>query len=274
MNIGKSGASHADWAISLGIFLVYILSMLMIIQPGAQPIYKEDRLLKIAKDNYKNSTSYSFYKTPLIIDTADLDFAGADTYTVRVEGDLPFAGDGNDFAVAIGVDGNLVPLDNFEIVLADGADRIVFISSVAVGKNTFYVISNARAVGVPDGYPDRGTVLPTDSYISDARLNFTLVFGSTEVLTGVDEAQLTAGSVVCAIPGHYAALKEAWAYPASKDFVTFYAGGSSPRYTALNEVCNQSQPYEQASVFVEEWATRLVNKTGVTEPIRMVVRVW
>ncbi len=279
MNINKRGASHADWAISLGIFLVYILSMLMIIQPGAQPIYKEDRLLKIAKDNYKADTDYRFYKTPLIIDTTDKDFAGAGAYTVRIEGDLPFSGDGNDFGVAAeDADGNLVPLDNFEIVLSETADdRIIFINNVESGRNAFYVISNAKAAGEPDTY-ERIAVPPTDSYISDARNNFTLIFGSTEVLIGVDEAQLAGGAVVCSTPEDYADMKEAWAYPAGKDFATFYADGSSPRYSALIDVCNMAEPYEQASVFVEEWAARVFGtadgKYGNTQPIRMVVRVW
>lgn len=270
MNTGKRGASHADWAISLGIFLVYILSMLIIIQPGAQPIYKEERLLKIAKDNYKADTEYIFYKTPIIIDTAGMDFAGEGTYAVRLDGDLPFSGDGNEFAVATMVGGALVPVGNFEIVLGAGG-RILFNGLVSPGKNTFYVISNARAVGDADTY---GRLPASGTEISEAKGNFTLIFGSTEVLAGVDEAQLTSGTIRCSSAEQYTALKGAWDYPSGKDFVTFYAEGSSPRYPALIDVCNQAEPFEQASVFVEEWAANKLDKLGNAEPVRMVVRVW
>lgn len=287
VNINKKGASHADWAISLGIFLLYILSMLMIIQPGVQPIYKEDRLLKIAKDNYMAMTEYRFYKTPVVIDTTGMAFAGPGSYMVTINGDMPFAGDENTYAIT-GADG--VPLDRFYISFAVG--KISFDANILAGRNTFYVISNSRAFGDPQAYSRASPAAATEISNNAAPLaNFTSHFGTTEILAGVDEEPLmtdvnTAGGVLCGDDdAQYVALKRLWAYPAGKEFTTYYTTTASPRYTAADVVgiCDQTEPYEQANVFVEEWATRLFQTSddpavggryGNTMPIRMGVKVW
>ena len=295
--MNKRGASHADWAISLGIFLLYILSMLMIIQPGVEPFYREDQLLKIATDNFKENTAYSFYKTPLIINTAavGVDFAGPGSYMITLKDVFPFSGDVNYYAIT---DALGVPLPNFKIV--DDWSEISFDSAIIAGENRFYLISNKPAIGYPDIY---SRDVPTGSpEISDDTVslpehptaNFTLIIGSTEATYGVSEALLARnvndGGANCMLPeseieDNYVTLKGMWKYPRSKDLSLYYVDGSSPQYelAALQNVCIASQPYAQANVFVEEWATRMFKASenpaiggryGKSNPIRMGVKVW
>ncbi|MFH1066040.1 MAG: hypothetical protein V1734_06040 [Nanoarchaeota archaeon] len=292
--MNKRGASHADWAISLGIFLLYILSMLMIIQPGVEPFYREDQLLKIATENFKENTAYSFYKTPLIIDTNGMQLTVPADYLVQLNVQLPFSGENvNNYAIT---NGDLDILKKFNI--EEGWSSVSFNAVIESNQvYTFYMISNKKADGSSDEYIGPGIrEPPSGTIISDTALptaNFTLTIGSTEALYGVSQALLAqevslpdSKGVSCQTgtaeeqEDKYNDLKTIWKYPRSKDFVAYYVDGSSPQYeiTDLHDICVAAEPYEQANVFVEEWATRMFTtangKTGEANPIRMGVKVW
>jgi hypothetical protein len=211
-------------------------------------------------------------------------------YMVTLNDVFPFSGDVNFYAVT---DALGVPLPNFKIV--EGWTQISFDAFINnAGENRFYIISNKPAIGTSDTYSRN---VPTGSpEISDTAVptaNFTLTIGSTEALYGVSETLLKQEVSLPDYKGvscqtgtaeeqedKYNDLKTIWSYPKSKDFTTYYVEGSSPQYTIdkFHGICNQTQPYEQANVFVEEWATRMFTtangKTGEINPIRMGVKVW
>lgn len=283
----KRGANHADWAISLGIFLLYILSMMMIIQPGVQPFYKEDELLKVVTENYKAYTSFVFYKTPIIIDTTDTATV-AGTYTVTINGPLPFSGSINSYAV-IDSEGNKMPL-----YIADGFASMSFDAPIIKGINLFYIISNKLGDGTSIEYQRDS---PAFSSVIENDVGYILTIGSTETLQGVSDALMVreVDDESSPLPGvncedtnaeqkqiKYEMLKRVWGFPRSKDFLIFYTDTASAQYATENiqPVCMAAVPYEQANVVVEEWATRMFvpngdgEYMGETQPIRMVARVW
>ena len=53
--MSKKGSTHVDWAISMGIFLTYILTMFILIQPGIEPIQKNDQLIEGANAKIENA---------------------------------------------------------------------------------------------------------------------------------------------------------------------------------------------------------------------------
>lgn len=282
----KKGASQADWAISLGIFLLYVLSMMMIIQPGAAPIYKEDKLLVVVKDSYKSDTAYTYYKTPafIVLNPSPDGFKDGGDLTITFKGDLPFSGDGNNYGIT---DASGTEIRNVWISLSDvpGEDIISFDSFINSAL-TFYIISNKRADGMSDSY-EVGRSLPvnpaeiSDEITADHPVkNFTVTFGSTESMTGVDGRQLTTNvpdGVKCEDEDTYSlVLKNKWSFPGSKDFNIYYVGTSDPKYSAadVTDVCSQAVPYAQASVFTEEWATNIIDQYGAVTAIRMGVKVW
>ncbi|MDD4878156.1 MAG: hypothetical protein PHO02_03915 [Candidatus Nanoarchaeia archaeon] len=302
----KKGASHADWAVSLGIFLLYILSMLMLIQPGVQPFYKNDELLNVVTENYKNETSFVFYKTPLVIDTIKGDFTPESMeYLVTINAAFPFSGLPNDYAIT-GED--MVPLENFYI--ANDWSVVRFKAPITdTPDNKFYIINNKLADGSSKSYLDRGDASPgsgleiSNSDIAPHTPNFTLIIGSTETLQGVSadllERDVDDGGINCldadetAHERKYNAIKGQWGFPRSKDFIVLYSNIASAQYNPTDydsvenptgniiPVCRYELPYEQASVVVEEWATRMFvpneisgEYLGETKPIRMVVWLW
>lgn len=48
----KKGSIHVDWVISMGIFLVYLIALLILIKPSYKPSYEEDVLTTMIKDEF------------------------------------------------------------------------------------------------------------------------------------------------------------------------------------------------------------------------------
>lgn len=74
----------------------------------------------------------------------------------------------------------------------------------------------------------------------------------------------------------YTVLKEEWHYPLNKEFQIFMVPKSEPRYTLdeIYDVCNQTEPFAQANVFVQERIDVTVDKLGNRKPVRINMRVW
>ena len=61
------GATHIEWVISMGIFLVFIISLFTFLKPGYKQPFASDTLLKILEDNFNNEVYWTIKSTPLII---------------------------------------------------------------------------------------------------------------------------------------------------------------------------------------------------------------
>jgi hypothetical protein len=67
--MNKRGASHTDWAISMAIFIVYILLMIIFLKPGVAAIYKPEGLMQLVETNFFDETNWVVRETWLDIDT-------------------------------------------------------------------------------------------------------------------------------------------------------------------------------------------------------------
>src|SRR3989338_4848371 len=65
--MNKRGASHTDWAISMAIFIMYILLLIIFLKPGVAPIYKPEGLMQLVEDNFFEETSWVVRETWLDI---------------------------------------------------------------------------------------------------------------------------------------------------------------------------------------------------------------
>ncbi|MEK6937170.1 MAG: hypothetical protein AABW58_03815 [Nanoarchaeota archaeon] len=54
--IGKRGGIHVDWAISMGLFLVYVILLFIVIKPGSYPIHKPESLFTIVENTFLSNT--------------------------------------------------------------------------------------------------------------------------------------------------------------------------------------------------------------------------
>ncbi len=85
----KKGATHVDWAISMGIFLVYVMLMLIFLRPASQPTYSGNTLLDTIYSGLKDDTTYTVQRGYLIITPTNLDNIPHDSegrYNIRIKG--------------------------------------------------------------------------------------------------------------------------------------------------------------------------------------------
>lgn len=65
----KKGSSHVDWAISMGLFIVFVMLALIFLKPGTEPIYQGDTLLKIVRTQLETNSQYFVEKQLLSINS-------------------------------------------------------------------------------------------------------------------------------------------------------------------------------------------------------------
>lgn len=69
--MNKKAASYVDWAISIAIFLTYILTIFLFIKPGYTPLYTKE-ILSIVKENFEKDTYWTIKKIPLFVEKCKL----------------------------------------------------------------------------------------------------------------------------------------------------------------------------------------------------------
>lgn len=272
----KKGATHADWAVSLGIFLIYILSLFILIQPGIEPIFRNENLIKIAESSFFNETRLTIEKTPLIFRPIEIESGGE--YIAEIEDNIPFSGEDLDLSDFYVTDDQGNPLP-FDMSFGEGNTIVnqIRVSALFSTNNptTVYIYYSTDAYELPPQLPAVAVIgeeLP--------RLNFTRTFGSMEVMSGINKNIISVNPLsinfLCTTPEEYSLLKEQWNYPSNKDFQIFMISTPNPRYTLedINNVCSQAQPFEQASVFVQERVDTTLDRFGNREPLRINLRVW
>ena|SRR3989338_73902 len=301
----KRGSTHADWAISLGIFLVYTLSLFLLIQPGVEPVFRNENLVKIVEDSFVGDTRLVIEKTPIIFTPIEIipenpeqnNFAAEIAENIPINTAVGF--DITDFSIR---DSNNIALPFEMDIQGNTITRIRVQANFSSTETTnLYLLYSPRAPGQQIDIYGQPTA-PSGIIISENsrriegenRNNFTRIFGSTEVLSGINSNIISISQEVnppivetvnfpynplesfpCD-PLEYTALKEQWNYPINKDFQIFVIPITNPRYTAeqMNNVCNQAQPYEQANVFVQDRIDNTLDFDGNKEPLRISMRVW
>jgi len=273
----KQGATHADWAISLGLFLIYILTMFMILQPGIQPVYKETQLLDNMESTITERAPFILTKTPLVIKTQELDSSGI--YQIRITSELPLEKDGNKAAV-FSEDG--IYEDNARI--DSSTNTLKFEAFINIGINKFWVYEIIVPDKNGDDYNYENYFNSDEKEISNSENNFTFTFGAPEIIKGIDWTQFisevrTQEGFSCSGPDaneDYSILKNILNYPINKEFILQVIEYPNPRYSLedMQDICHVENPFEQTSVFTREWISYKLNKYGDKEPIRMHVKIW
>lgn len=58
---------HVDWALSMGIFLLYLIGLFILLRPGITPVYDSSGILQILETNLMNNITYEVREIPIII---------------------------------------------------------------------------------------------------------------------------------------------------------------------------------------------------------------
>jgi len=254
MMLGKKG-SHADWVISLGIFIVYLMTMFTIIKPGIEQPYRNEVLMDIVEKNFEDSIFYNITKIPLYASIS----GNGDYLSVT----LPYSFNFGDVKVVDsgGVE-KYITLTNRELAICNGFDA----------ANGFYKYTIYYSVGKYS--PEECDI----STLSEATVS-SKSLGTIEFLTGIDEDLLDSfNENFCENKDMYEDLKEEWKFPSVKDFKILVVKGEKYDPNKIVNICNGDEkfakPYKQADVFVKEKKSWILNSDGTKEPVILHYEVW
>ena len=72
------GQIHTEWVISLGIFLLYVLGMIIFIKPGYVSYYGEKDLINIVENGFKEKYYWNVKKVPLFVEECNCPTDGSE----------------------------------------------------------------------------------------------------------------------------------------------------------------------------------------------------
>ncbi len=253
------GNIHTDWAISMGIFLVAILTLFIFLKPGVQPIYKETVLLDIIEQEFLSNTTWTVKQLPLFITTLT-DNTNNDPKINLIMRNWLYSS----CKTTSGTTGILTATCTGNTAIIDcmpgedckrGNALLIFYPNAATPKNI-----QEPELDETFCKDDNGAI--TDTARCDIQL------GSTEDVQGINNAWLQA---LKNLPtnGGYEQLKRDWKFPLQKNFALYQVDNQGNENFILG-----GDTFNQKNVFVRELTYWILSTTGDRTPITISFRVW
>ena len=257
------GTSQVDWAISVGIFLIYTIGLIIFLRPGLQPAMENNILISIIQNSLKEEVYAIVQKTPLFINTSSQtipDFTPPDTgnYQIEINDPLLFEGNKDDFAL---LDKN----NNFLNFRLTDEKKLRFDGFVEKDElNLFWLLYYKD-----HNYQNNNPSLPGGKYAIKNNENFTYGYGVAEGTVGIDYKNLIG------IEQDINILKNRWNFPESKDFSIILANTTKKQYTQNDVIFsyNMKESLDQSDVFVKEWRDWIISNKGELYGITLNLRV-
>lgn len=212
--MNRRGATHVDWAVSMGLFIIYIISFLLFFAPGGESFYKQDVLTGIVRGGFEDTVYYDVEKTLLVIKITELTNPGEHDYKATIyfddsQNSWPFSDDKKEQDFALLKEDEYV---DFELDLGVNPNELSFEwdGFYLDDSYSFWLLySNGT------NYADKGDFsTPSGAEISFNDGNFTYTFGITEQIRGINYDKLQGLDVAYV----YDDLKDEWNYPKNKEF--------------------------------------------------------
>ncbi|MDP2909194.1 MAG: hypothetical protein Q8N77_05290 [Nanoarchaeota archaeon] len=304
----KKGASHVDWAIGTGLFVVFIMLTLIALRPGTEPIYKGDVLLKIIEDGLEGDTNYTIEKQLLSINSLascttdkckirirEASKKGLNSKWVKDAASRSYVAMINDSQTKYNEETITFDVENEYCCASDcgsyydedckpGGNVYVldFKTYLKPGKNVFYLLySDDFTYGTYTGVFNDLTDTPPPWTCSECVLdgyNLTYELGVAETYHGISEEKLHNLEDV-----DYNTLKTSWKIPQDKEFritiTNLTAYKPYKELIAYKEGINflkegTTQAPTGVSVFVKEWSDWVLTPEGRFEPVKIHVELW
>ena len=247
----KRGATHIDWVVGMGIFIMYILLLLVWIKPGYKPVFEEGSLINIVKKHIEEDLSVEVGKTLLILDGCS---AAGNKETITL----------SDFISG-------VTDDEFDVFKVLDGTRASYKGSATIGlydsslKNEYWVVWSNSFIdygdydpgGLLDGLPEDATCVAS--------------IGQTIMKKGLGSASL---------PGFNPSSR---GFPESREIKILIdkdangfdetEGDICHGKTGVIDPCSKLEP-DSDVVFVSEWRYNILDRDHNYSPVLMTIQVW
>ena len=244
--MSKKGASHVDWIVSIGIFIVYVLILLVWLKPGYQPVFEEDIFIQTVKNGIEKDNSVKVFKTLL-----HLECGNSGVHTFNLDDYVPNLGSAK------------------VIRVGDPPDEIAHTGALTVEAentmNRYWVISSDDF-----GYSDFGSL----ENLEDAGCTENIV--ESIPIVGIDDIELPRLDP----NGDDDPNGKGWGFPESREFkirVSDFGANDFYRCKDLDldsEACENVNPDGGVPVFSGDWRTNDVEADGSSSPVLITILVW
>lgn len=249
--MNKKG-SHVDWAISIGIFLVYLIGLFILLRPGVTPVHKPEGLLNILEDRFNEEVMWEVREIPIILQKdCRGEFIGGSWYGPSIE--LKVSDDWKFSSV-------ITPKPNDGVEWSNGVLRCsreiceykIEKPKLEIGYTVIYY-PNKKKWGPPD------LVLET---IPEKKDYCEVILGASISKFGINRGWL--GELKSK---DYNDLKDEWGFPEDKDFAIYE--------NDLNNKINGAEVIPQGvNVFSKEIKTNFLSNRGELDSVTIIIQVW
>lgn len=239
--MNKKG-THVDWVISMGIFIVYIISLFILLRPGVTASYRPTNLLDNLQDNFEEDTNWVVKYVPLFIRICK-----PGTVSSFIDFD-----NGLDWSSSLFKE-NGDPISSSKIECFDEATTY---SNEIIN---IYLRQDGTKYE-PGIFPKIGfTCFPEeDEMHCEAEL------GMIENIKGINPDYLAEITKIV-----YDTLKSSWGVPPDKDFAIIKEDVNGGRSMIIG-----AKAPVQADVFVRRLDTQEVRGNGETNRVKIYLQIW
>jgi len=241
--------SHADWAISMGIFLIYLLVLFIIIRPGIEPIHNENTLLDIAESKFNKDVKWVVKMTPLIVEKCLA--VGSSETKISVDDEE------KSWTIT-----NLIPDKVHKDVQYCVPSGVLTCGGLKVCPEVRDVVFDMYYVPKTERDLDVNPKLKVECSAEAEYCKATL--GSSEDFEGIRYVWLSKLIAEGKDEKGYDVIKERWTFPESRDFSIYIDG---------DQILG-GKPYENANIYVREWEDWYVYDDGERKPVKVSINIW
>lgn len=247
---------HVDWAISMGIFLLYLVGLFILLRPGITPVYEPDGLLQILENNLMKEVTYEVREIPLFIELCKGNFVGGAEgcikNSIRVEDTIP------NFNFKNPVDDKKNPVST-DCGCSPGEDDII--------KKVFYYTYSQI-------YPEKKEAEINYECIPWKEKDFCKIrLGASTTKTGVKNGWINKLKPEDGKEKEtYDELKKRWNTPL--DFAIYYADSNTENILIDSNKIIGGQKMEGINIFSKEIKTNELSDSGTFTPKTIIIQVW
>lgn len=277
----KKGDGHVDWIISIGIFLIFLLSIFVIIKPGVEPNYDYNTLLDNIEEHVKGD-----FKIESLFDISKFDFEGF--YWTLYKTPLFFQEftPGGQRSECITIDFPYdIAEDKINVYKIKSTDNSLIALSRKLSSNNLYIKEeeggswdkiNGYLIYFSNNKVYNGKGIPLSENIDTSQItciestngvNFNYNLGISENVRGVSEDVLI--FLRSKDKNYYDKLKEIYGYPQSKEFSITITKETDESFTY-----EPIKPDVKSNVYVREWGDYILNYDGTRTRVKVSVKVW
>jgi hypothetical protein len=258
----KKGLSYVDWSISAGLFIIFIITIFVLVAPAFRQDYSSEYLNSIVQTGLEENISIELKKIPAFLRLDDT--AGASgTYTFTFTGNLPKELDGmsTDNIIIYSSTGTEIPYKslNYPTSLTISSN----LGNLGAGTGTDVVVK----VWI---YASEDMTFGSNSPTGSAWTGYSTTFGVSETVKGIYDDKFTDFKSL-----EYSEAKENLNYPEVKDFrIETYEGvdvsGTMRRELSYTKI----DATEKDKVNVLLWPTWLINDDATIDQITILIKTW